>query len=281
MKLLSSNSTVKPLNKKRIVPMSKPKIGLSMLYCLGEPFSKMLKRLAKVKTRYVEVIDDGLHALNKKRVAALNQVAKSRGIQFTVHAPFADINIASPSKPMLTAAVKRLKESMAYASDLDAKLWVFHPGNKTGISMFYPGEDWKQNIKSIRLLHKTAEEHGLNTAIENLPEKYGFIMKTPEDFTKLYRETGLNDVGIVLDVGHANLEGQTEQFLRKLPDKIAHIHVSDNMGENDKHLGIGYGKIDWQWFAENLREIAYDKTVMVESVEHVTESLKKLRKLLA
>jgi sugar phosphate isomerase/epimerase len=106
-------------------------------------------------------------------------------------------------------------------------------------------------------------------------------MKRPEDFAKFYKETSLNDVGIALDVGHANLEAQTESFLRKLPDKIVHIHVSDNTGENDQHLGVGYGRIDWQRFAETLREIAYDKKVMVESVEHVEESLKKLRQLLA
>jgi sugar phosphate isomerase/epimerase len=261
--------------------MPKPKIGLSMLYCLCEPFDKMIKRLNKVETRYVEVLDEGSHALNKKRVATLNQTAKSRSIEYTAHAPFADINIASPSKPILTASLKRLKESMAYANALNAKLWVFHPGNKTGISSFYPGEDWKQNIRGIRELHETAEEYGLNIAIENLPEKYGFLMKKPEDFQKFYKETSLNDVGIALDVGHANLEAQTEQFLKKLPDKIVHIHVSDNMGENDQHLGIGYGKIDWQQFAETLREIDYDKKVMIESVEHVEESLKKLRQLLA
>jgi len=261
--------------------MPKLKIGLSMLYCLSEPFDKMIKRLNKVEVRYVEVLDEGFHALNKKRVATLNQTAKSRSIEYTAHAPFADINIASPSKPILTASLKRLKESMAYANALNAKLWVFHPGNKTGISTFYPGEDWKQNIRGIRELHETAEEYGLNIAIENLPEKYGFLMKKPEDFQKFYKETSLNDVGIALDVGHANLEAQTEQFLKKLPDKIVHIHVSDNMGENDQHLGIGYGKINWQQFAETLCEIAYDKKVMVESVEHVGESLQKLRQLLA
>ena len=261
--------------------MPKPKIGLSMLYCLSEPFDKMVKRLNKVEARYVEVLDEGFHALNEKRVSTLNQTAKSRSIEYTVHAPFADINIASPSNPILTASLKRLKESMAYANALNAKLWVFHPGNKTGISSFYPGEDWKQNIRGIRELHKTAEEYGLNVVIENLPEKYGFLMKQPEDFQKFYKETGLNDIGIALDVGHANLEGQTESFLRNLPDKIVHMHVSDNMGENDQHLGIGYGKINWQRFAENLREIAYDKTVLVESTEHVKESLQKLRQLLA
>jgi sugar phosphate isomerase/epimerase len=261
--------------------MSKPKVGVSMLYCLSEPFSKMVKRLAKVDVQLVEVVDEGLHELSKTRVVKLNEIAKSKGLKYTVHAPFADINIASPSKPILNASIKRLEQSMAYADDLNAQLWVFHPGAKTGVSTFYPNQDWKQNNQTIRQLHKTAENHGLNTAIENLPEKYGFIMKQPEDFQKFYKETGLNDIGITLDVGHANLEHQTENFLKKLPDKIVHMHVSDNMGENDQHLGIGYGKIGWQRFAEALREIAYDKTIMIESVEHVEESLQKLRQLLA
>ena len=259
--------------------MPKPKIGVSMLYCLSEPFHKMIKRLAKVEVQLVEVVDEGLHELSKKRVAKLNELAKAKGIRYTVHAPFADINIASPSKPMLNASIKRLEQSMAYASDLNAQLWVFHPGAKTGISSFYPNQDWKQNIQTIKELHETAEKHGLNTAIENLPEKYGFIMRNPEDFQKFYKQTSLNDVGITLDVGHANLESQTINFLKKLPDKIVHMHISDNMGENDQHLGIGYGKIDWQQFAETLKEIAYDKNIIIEAIEHVPESLQKLREM--
>jgi sugar phosphate isomerase/epimerase len=251
-----------------------------MLYCLGEPFSKMVKRLVKVKTPYIEVVDDGLHALDKKRVMILKEAGKSRDIKYTVHAPFADINIASPSKPMLNASLKRLEQSLGFANALNAHLWVFHPGSQTGISMFYPGEDWKQNTEGIRRLHKVAEDYGVNIAMENLPQKYGFIMKSARDFAKFYRETNL-DVGLVLDVGHANLEGYTEEFLRNLPDKIVHMHVSDNVGENDQHLGLGYGRIDWQWFAESLKGIAYDRTVVVESVEHVEESLQKLKQLLA
>jgi sugar phosphate isomerase/epimerase len=260
--------------------MPKPKIGLSMLYCLAEPFSKMVQRLATVETPYVEVVDDGLHALNKKRVSMLNEAGESRGIEYTVHAPFADINIASPSKPVLNASLKRLKHSIAYASALDAKLWIFHPGNQTGISPFYPGKDWKQNTESIRLLHKTAEEHGIKIALENVPEQYYFVMNSVEDFAKFYNETSLN-IGLVLDVGHAHLNSQIELFLKRFPDKIAHIHASDNMGKTDQHLGIGYGKINWQQLAQTLKETAYDKIVIIESVEHVEESLTKLKQLLA
>jgi sugar phosphate isomerase/epimerase len=260
--------------------MPQPKIGLSMLYTLSEPFSKMVKQLSKSQTKYIEVVDDGTHALSKKRVAILNGAAKSFELRYSVHAPFADINVASPSKSMLKASMKRLKQSMQYAHDLDAYLWVFHPGSKSGISAFYPGADWKQNLQSIRELHKVAKGFGLKIAMENLPEKYNFLMKKPEDFIRFYAETGLEDIGIVLDTGHANLEGQIQPFLQCLPKKIAHVHISDNHGETDEHLGLGYGAINWENFIETLKATGFSGTVLTESVYNVEETLEKLRKLL-
>ena len=134
---------------------------------------------------------------------------------------------------------------------MDAKVWVFHPGAKTGIGQFYPGAEWKQNSESIVQLSKAAEEYGLNIALENLPAKYYFFMSTPEEFLRLYRETNL-PVGIVMDLGHANFEGQIEPFFNQLADKIVHIHASDNDGSDDQHLGIGEGKIDYSWFQLNI-----------------------------
>lgn len=261
--------------------MFKPKIGVSMLHTLGEPFNVMLDQLEKIGTKYIEIVDDGFHTLNRQRVKALNETAQSHGFKYTLHCPFADINIASPSKPMLNASLKRLKQSMKYANQLNAELWVLHPGMITGITPFYPGSDWNQNVQSIRKLGKTAKEYGLRIAIENLPQKYGSVMKTPEDFSRLYAETGLTDIGIVLDTGHANLEAQIEPFLAQFPDKIYELHLSDNMGEQDQHLGIGYGKIDWKGIVKILKRINFAGIVMVESVYNVPESLTKLRQLLA
>ncbi len=258
--------------------MGRPKIGLSMLFCLGEPFDMMVKRLATVKTRYVEIVDDGFHTLNRGRVSKLAEAAKSYGLEYTLHSPFADINIASPSKPLLNAILKRLRQSIGWAGDLNANLWVLHPGLITGISMFYPGREWKQNIQSIQDLLKFAGDQGVNVGLETMPGKYGFIMKNTEDFARFYRESGL-EMGIVLDTGHANLEGQLESYLKVFPGKIVHIHASDNFGETDQHLGIGYGRIDWKRFAETLKEIAYSKTLITESTEHVDESMQKLKQL--
>lgn len=259
--------------------MVKPKIGLSTLFCLSEPFQKMTEHILKVETTYIEIVDEGLHALNKKRVRILNELAASHGLKYTVHAPFADINTASPSKPLLNAMLKRLKKSITHASALNCQIWVFHPGLKTGITMFYPGKEWIQNLKTARLLFKFANDHGVEAAIENVPEPFPFVMKSVEDFTRFYNEVN-EDIGLVLDIGHANINGQIEPFLTTFANKIVHIHAHDNHGKSDQHLGIGCGTTDWKKVANLLRRISYDKIVIIESVEHIKESMQKLKQLL-
>jgi len=258
--------------------MIKPKIGLSMLFCLGEPFKKMTEHLIHSETSYIEIVDDGFHTLDKHRVATLQNIGESYGLKYSVHAPFADINIASPSTLMLKAMIKRLRTSIVNAHSLDAYLWVFHPGLKTGVSMFYPHMDWLQNLKTIKLLLKIARDYGVQIAIENVPEPFPFLMKSVEEFTNFYDEIG-EDIGLVLDVGHANINGQITLFLKTFADKIVHIHAHDNDGRGDQHLGIGYGTVDWNKIANLLTKMGYSKAVVVESVEHAQESVHRLRQL--
>jgi len=258
--------------------LSKPEIGVSTLHLLSESFKKMAEQIKSLNTKYIEIVDDGLHALNKQRVKRLKDMGESYNIKFSVHAPFADINIASPSHCVLKAMLKRLETSMKMANHLEAYIWVFHPGLKTGISMFYPGEDWLQNRRTAQLLYKIAKDYGLNIAIENVPEPYPFLMKGIKDFERFYSEVS-EPIGLALDVGHSNINGQTEQFLKTFADKIVHIHAHDNDGRDDSHLGIGYGTVNWHRFVSLLRNISYNKVVIVESVEKVPESVQKLKSI--
>jgi sugar phosphate isomerase/epimerase len=250
-----------------------------MLYKLGESFRKSIRDAVKHGVKFIEIVDDGLHTLNKRRVSELTDIGESYNLKYSVHAPIADINIASPSKPILKAIIKRLQKSLANANALGAYMWIFHPGLETGISMFYPGDAWIQNLKTAQLLHKTAKDYGVKVAIENVPEPYPFLMKSVEHFQKFYEEVK-EDVGLALDIGHANLNGQIELFLENFSDRITHIHAHDNDGKEDQHLGIGYGTVNWEKIAKLLKGISYSKTVVVESTEHVPESLQKLRMLL-
>jgi sugar phosphate isomerase/epimerase len=257
--------------------MVKAEVGMSMLYCLSDPFERMVKKIPEPETEYIEIVDDGLHVLDEQRVAILKDVGKSYGLKYTVHAPFAGVNIALSSKPLLNATLKRLKESILYAAALDCQIWVFHPGMRTGISSFYPGEDWRRNMESVRLLFHFAGDNGVNAVLENAMDP--FVMRGVEDFKRFYAEVD-EPVGLVLDTGHANITGELQGFLTELPDKIAHVHVHDNFGKGDQHLGIGYGNIDWKKTTDLLKKASYGGIVMVESVEHVQESVERMKHLL-
>ncbi len=260
--------------------MAKPKVGVSTISYLGEPFNRMTKRLGSLGTKTIEILEDGTHDLTKIRIDQLKEAAKSLDLTYSVHAPFADVNIGSPAKPLLNASLKRLKQSLQNASALDAKIWVFHPAQRTGIGQFYPGYDFKVMCESIKELYAVAEDYGVNMALENLPGKYYFLMSTPEEFLRMYRETNL-PIGITMDLGHAHLEGQIKPFFDKLADKIIHIHASDNDGSDDQHNGIGIGTIDWNWFAETLKRMSYDRSIIIESTNHIPESVEKLKGLFA
>ena len=257
--------------------MANPKIGLSMLYTIGEPFERMVEQIPRTGAKYVEVVDDGAHVLDKKRVSALRSVRDSYDVEYTVHAPFTGVNISLQDKALLNATMKRLKESIVNSAVLDCRLWVFHPGMKAGVSMFYPGMDWTRNLESVRLLSKFANEHGVKTAIENIMEP--FVLKSVAEFKRFYGELN-EDVGLALDTGHANLSGEVDSFLTELPDKLVHVHAQDNLGKVDQHLGIGYGTINWQSFARLSKKTSFEGIVILESVEHIDESMQKLKQLL-
>ncbi len=259
-------------------PMTNMEIGLSMLFCLGESFGSLLERLSQVDVHRVELLDEGLHRLNHQRIRALKEVAQSQDLEFTLHSPFAGINIAAPNPVLRKTVLKLLKESILHAHQLDCEMWVFHPGLRTGLSSFYLGEDWQLNLDSVRALLRFARRHDVEIAIENVPEPYPFLMKGVGDFARFYHELG-EDVGLTLDIGHANLNNQIEDFIAHFADRIVHVHVSDNGGDSDSHLGVGYGNIDWERVAELLKETGYSNVIMLESVEYVEDSLQTLRRL--
>ena len=249
-----------------------------MLYCLNEPFKSVLKRLTEVNVNHIELVDEGLHALNKRRVKKLKKTAKTHNLDFVVHAPWAGTNIAAPNPDLRRAVLKRLTKSIVYAGQLGCRLWLFHPGSRTGLSQFYPGEDWQLNLQSVRTLLDVARREDVTVAIENTPEPFPSLMKSVDEFHRFYEDLE-DDLGMVLDVAHANLNHQIQDFLEQFSNKIVHMHVSDNHGDSDLHLGIGCGSIDWENVAKLVKKAEYGNLLMIESTEHVEESIQFLRRL--
>ena len=254
--------------------------GISLLFALGRPLREalsVLPKLVELGAEVVELVDEGLHSLNMRRLRLVRKALSEHELEVAIHAPFVDLNIGSPHEPTRRFMLKRLLRSLGAASYLEASAWVFHPGLLTGISHFYPGGERRQSMRSVRELAEKAEELGVRIFIENGMEPVPFLLKKVEDFERFFSELGDDlNVGLALDIAHAFLCGQVSDFIRSFSTRIGHIHIHDNDGKTDLHLGLGSGKLNWREALRELWLVGYRGPVVVESVERALESLELL-----
>ena len=79
------------------------------------------------------------------------------------------------------------------------------------------------------------------------------------------REIDSKRLGICLDTGHANVNGEDlAQVVCDLKGVPLHIHIDDNNGDSDAHLIPRDGSIDYQPFVRALQEINYQGFVSAE-----------------
>jgi len=260
------------------------RLGLSLLFALSKPLREALPALHRALdegVELVELVDEGLHRLNKRRVSLLKRELSSLGLGVSVHGPFVDVNIGSPYEPARRMALRRHFKSMEMASELGATAWVFHPGLFTGVSHFYPGIEWRQTLRSVRELHERASMLGIDIFMENGHDPVPFILKRAAEFSRFLSELEPDvELKIAFDVGHAFICGQVEALMRALGDRIGYVHAHDNDGSSDAHMAIGSGGVNWREVMGGLKALGYDGPVVVESVEGVWESLRFLRALL-
>ncbi|MCR8745613.1 sugar phosphate isomerase/epimerase family protein [Romboutsia lituseburensis] len=115
-----------------------------------------------------------------------------------------------------------------------------------------------------------------NIFIENVYSKQGDfsnIGNMDYDFEYIFNKIKNERLGFCYDTGH-NLINSGE-YLRKLKDKIRLVHLSDNDGIDDIHIGIGKGILS----IEDIRKVVKDKPeflVLEIGYEYIEESIKIL-----
>lgn len=258
------------------------RVGLSMLFCINKPLKSALRDINHLDIEHLELVDEGMHELDGKKIDVIRGFVRDRGLSVSVHAPFADINIASTSPSIRNAIMRRLKRSMRFSAKLSSEYWIFHSGVRSAVSDILPGLDWKINLDSIRALLREARQHSLKIAIENTPKTFPFLIRYSEDLERLYEQLGDDglELGVALDVGHANISGEIDKMIRLFHRRIVHTHLHDNNGDRDSHLGIGFGGINWSKLIGDLRDVGYNGALVVESISNVEESISVLRKLI-
>ena len=65
-------------------------------------------------------------------------------------------------------------------------------------------------------------------------------------------------LGIVFDVGHANVAGYNpSRYFKKVKNFVINMHIHDNNGKSDQHNLIGKGNIDFKTLFRECKKSNY------------------------
>lgn len=185
----------------------------------------------------------------------------------TLHGVFFDIVLNSMDKTIRETSIERMHLSMDTAMELGCKAVIFHTNYITGFKSAAYRDKWvSDNAEFYRGM--LAEYPNIDIYVENMYDD------TPELLKRLAEELkNEKHFGVCLDIAHAYLwELPIKDWIDELSPYIRHIHANDNHKDEDAHLPIGSGTIDWAML--NYRKLIVNKPSLLIEVS----SEEKLRK---
>jgi sugar phosphate isomerase/epimerase len=225
-----------------------------------------------------EIVNEGRQKLTSENLDNAKQIAETTDLTITIHLPYSDLNLASLNQPIWEETVRQMKACLDLASSF-SRLAVVHPGHLSPLGMQMPDAAWAQNILGIQQICDHAAELDMRIAVENMVNMPALLCRQPEEITGIIETVDRENLGFILDVGHANTNGNVERFL-ELREIVIHAHLHDNHGERDEHLPVGNGTVPWNKVAEAFQDYTGRLVTESRSLEEGQRSVNRLKKLM-
>jgi sugar phosphate isomerase/epimerase len=158
-----------------------------------------------------------------------------------------------------TVYFQKLLHVLSIMPELEMRLLTVHLWMDPRV---LPEKTISYKIGFLERLTEKARRSGVTICLENLSENFFQLERVFSVVPAL---------NLTLDLGHAELlseENTSFGFLENCPDRIKHIHLHDNYGgsspDDDLHLPVGEGKIDFQKIFQKLNSARYRGTITLE-----------------
>ncbi|HYF39670.1 MAG TPA: sugar phosphate isomerase/epimerase [Gemmatimonadales bacterium] len=168
--------------------------------------------------------------------------------------------LASGIEEIRRASLEELRRCVDAFADIGVRWMNVHPDRHAPMHdrTFFV----ERNIATLEELLPYAAARGVGVMVENLPGDFN----TAKDLGELLDP--LPDLGLHLDIGHANLmvlHSTVEELLEKYGSRLRHVHLHDNKGgAADLHLPLGTGSVDVRGAVRQLKRAGYDGTITLE-----------------
>lgn len=231
------------------------------------PILDEIEAIASLGADYLELTMDAPMAHFSTLSPMKNKIKNAladHGLEVVCHLP-TFVYTADLTESIRRASVEEMIQSISAAAELGAKKAVIHPGMITGLGQFVPDIAKRLALESFRQIAEKAESIGLLLCVENMPPASGMFF-TPDALAEIL--DFYPEMQMTLDTGHANI-GKTKDrdsiaFIERFPDRIGHVHVSDNRGKSDDHIPVGAGNAPMKEIVNALKKIGYNETITLE-----------------
>lgn len=181
----------------------------------------------------------------------------------TLHGPFLDLSPGSPDPLIREATTDRLRQLIDAVSVFKPQTVVCHAGYDHTRYDFCREQWLEHTVATWQWLGKKLYSRGTRLMLENVYEQ------TPEELLQVLEPLDPDHVGYCLDVGHLAAFGKypLDEWLDAAGKYIGQLHLHDNFGDHDSHLGMGKGSIDFAILFEYIRHMTPKPVITLEPHE--------------
>jgi len=233
----------------------------------ASPFSnRTLDLIDKVKAIGFDLIEICVEDANTIDVAAIRARAAQAGVGVTICGAFGPSrDMSSEEGQVRKAALDYLKRCIDFAAELGSP-FISGPmyaavGSTRLLDEAARREQWSRAVAGLKSAAAYADSKRVRLAVEPLNRFETDLINTVDQGLRLIREIGADNVGLLLDTFHMNIEEKDiPAAIRRAGGHIVEFHASSNDRgtPGDDHL-------PWRAIAGALREAGYQGPVVIEA----------------
>jgi len=236
------------------------KYAYDALVYWGEPLEKSIERVARFGYDGIEFAGE---PDKLKDTENINRLLEKYGIEASSICSLYTMerDLASPKKEIRENAKSYVKKLVKIASQIGAKIVIVAPTACGKVKPEAPREkELSWAVSGIRECGQFAADLGVNLVIEAWNRYETYWVNRLEQALELKEMIGLDNVGVMGDLFHMNLEERSiPDAIKKAGRSLFHLHVADS-----NRAAPGEGHLDFKPIVKALKEIGYDKYLSME-----------------
>ena len=171
-----------------------------------------------------------------------------------------NVDLAHPDVAIRSQAVEYYLRLLDFAAAIGQPLVSCHGfvGRVRAISS--QAEEYDLFVSAVRQIAEQAGQLGLKVVMEVLNRYEAHLVNTAAEAVKFVDDVGSNNVGILLDAYHMNIEeGNPAEAIRQAGSRLWLYHAADS-----NRQGIGRGHTDFSGQLAALADVGYQGPIILE-----------------